>query len=492
MSIQTVDGPGRHLVPAARGRHRCRAHATISVRFSERMDEARRPRGRPRDGGRRRRRRARARGRSRTGAGVRPGGRPSRTARRSSSPWTRRPCRKTGAPVAKVAKGTFTVEAKPRPRPAAKTSGDKAATKPISKPGGRRREGELVARRDVLPAADELHPDRRLGHLDAAPARRPGGRDVAPLALNAGSRRRSRGRTPSCSRPAASAATSSAATPATASARAGYSELPLGREHRLPVRQPVQRRARARTCFFQSEKPYNGGHYRNLMNAALPPGRHRRLGLRRPGPPGGRLLPRPDRSSRAGDGTIGPVTRGARIGQHRARDPQRRASTCPTSSRCSPTCTSCRAPADAGLVCTNVRTMDGKRPVFIDAHRTRRSSSRTPRPVPRDPRRRAAAAHGPAAAGPEVGAAPGGIATPRATRRIATPSTSRTTPDPVVPDGARPRRGRSTSRSTRTSSGASATSDGHAPRSIRAGDAAADDRRVRTRCYTPGRCPRTS
>ena len=43
--------------------------------------------------------------------------------------------------------------------------------------------------------------------------------------------------------------------------------------------------------FFQSEKSYNGGHYVNLMNAGLRPGRDRRLGVGRPGPPRDRLLP---------------------------------------------------------------------------------------------------------------------------------------------------------------------------------------------------------
>ena len=43
--------------------------------------------------------------------------------------------------------------------------------------------------------------------------------------------------------------------------------------------------------FFQSEKPYNGGHYRNLMNADVRSRRHRGLGIRRPRPAGGGLLP---------------------------------------------------------------------------------------------------------------------------------------------------------------------------------------------------------
>ncbi len=43
--------------------------------------------------------------------------------------------------------------------------------------------------------------------------------------------------------------------------------------------------------FFQNEKSTNGGHYVNLMNCEVRPRRDRRVGVRRTGPPGHRLLP---------------------------------------------------------------------------------------------------------------------------------------------------------------------------------------------------------
>ena len=41
-------------------------------------------------------------------------------------------------------------------------------------------------------------------------------------------------------------------------------------------------------------------------------------------------------------------------------------STCRTSSRCWSTSTRCPKAEDQGLVCTNLRMMDGKRPIFVD------------------------------------------------------------------------------------------------------------------------------
>ncbi len=43
--------------------------------------------------------------------------------------------------------------------------------------------------------------------------------------------------------------------------------------------------------YFQSEKSYGGGHYVNLMNAAYDRVGHRGLGVERPRPAGGGLLP---------------------------------------------------------------------------------------------------------------------------------------------------------------------------------------------------------
>ena len=89
--------------------------------------------------------------------------------------------------------------------------------------------------------------------------------------------------------------------------------------------------------------------------------------------------------------------------------------------------------ADAGLVCTNVRMLDGKRPVFIDQTIARRSSSRTTssgssrspstrwpgtRPIPDGHRAR-------------VSRPPGSrTATPRPTRRTSCATTSRSCRSP--------------------------------------------------------------
>ena len=93
----------------------------------------------------------------------------------------------------------------------------------------------------------------------------PGGRDVAALSLNGSIRHGSRGPTRGCSRPVARATTSSAATLATASApRAG----PATTGARTSAAAAATRTApcSGRTCSTRREKPYNGGHYRNLMN----------------------------------------------------------------------------------------------------------------------------------------------------------------------------------------------------------------------------------
>ena len=65
----------------------------------------------------------------------------------------------------------------PKPRPAARSRGDPDS----GGGGGARRRRHLGRGRDVLPAADELHPHRRLGDVVRGVLVSPGGRSVAPL-----------------------------------------------------------------------------------------------------------------------------------------------------------------------------------------------------------------------------------------------------------------------------------------------------------------------
>ena len=94
---------------------------------------------------------------------------------------------RAGVPV-EAATSTFRVVPKPAPapKPKAGTGGSGSVKRTTHPPLGRqrRRRGQLARRRGLLPAADELHADRRLGDSRAARARRPGGRNVAPLVLS--------------------------------------------------------------------------------------------------------------------------------------------------------------------------------------------------------------------------------------------------------------------------------------------------------------------
>ena len=80
------------------------------------------------------------------------------------------------------------------------------------------------------------------------------------------SRRASRGRTRSDSRPTTSATTSSAGRRATACAHAGFSSYRWGENLGCRSGNPYSA-VLGSHLFFQSERPYNGGHYKNLMNA---------------------------------------------------------------------------------------------------------------------------------------------------------------------------------------------------------------------------------
>ena len=130
----------------------------------------------------------------------------------------------------------------------------------------------------------------------------PGGRNVAPLKLDSGiSSKVSR---PYAKRLAVGSDCSHfiGGNPGDRLRRAGFSSYRWAEN--IGCRSGGARAAvLASHLFFQSEKSTNGGHYVNLMNAGLQPGRHRRVGLRRAGPPRDRLLPLLNR-------TIGGLTGG--------------------------------------------------------------------------------------------------------------------------------------------------------------------------------------
>ena len=133
----------------------------------------------------------------------------------------------------------------------------------------RRRRGRgrrLGLGRDLLPRTDELHTDRRLGHVQRT-CSSPGGRSVAALKLD-------RGISSKVSRPYAKQLAVGndcshfiGGNPGDRLRRGRLHELHLGREPRLPLGQPRTRRSSGSHLFFQAEKPNNGGHYVNLMNA---------------------------------------------------------------------------------------------------------------------------------------------------------------------------------------------------------------------------------
>ncbi len=96
----------------------------------------------------------------------------------------------------------------------------------------------------------------------------PGGRNVAPLKLDAGiSSKVSR---PYAKRLAVGADCSHfiGGNPGRPTPPGRLLELPLGREHRLPLRAVRAPRSSPRTSSSRARSRTNGGHYVNLMNAA--------------------------------------------------------------------------------------------------------------------------------------------------------------------------------------------------------------------------------
>ena len=159
----------------------------------------------------------------------------------------------------------------PKPAPRATPSGRpvahrrrRAAVAAAAAVGG----GSWAAVETLLPRPDELHADRRLGHLERAPAAAPAGATSPPLKLDQRDQHRRSSR-PYAKKLAVGNDCSHfiGGNPGDRLRARGLHELPLGREPRLPLRATPYAPSSARTCFFQTEKSYNGGHYVNLMNA---------------------------------------------------------------------------------------------------------------------------------------------------------------------------------------------------------------------------------
>jgi len=181
----------------------------------------------------------------------------------------------TGMPVAGPVSGSFTVAAKPAAAPpaaktkSATTTNTTTASKPIPHPSGTGGSGSVSASWYSVETyyLKLMNCTRTGGWVTSTGAcSSPGGRNVAPLQLSAGISN-------TVSRPYATyLATHNLCnhfydgTPGDRLRRAGYTSYNwaenIGCEDISPYQSVL-----GSHLFFQSEKPYNGGHYVNLMNS---------------------------------------------------------------------------------------------------------------------------------------------------------------------------------------------------------------------------------
>jgi uncharacterized protein YkwD len=180
---------------------------------------------------------------------------------------------KAGAPLAKVASGAFTVVPKPAPTPVvakttkvAKPTKSTGSPKPITHSGG----GAAVSGSWTAVEAYYLklmNCTRTGGWVTSSGScSSPGGRSVAPLALSSAI-------SAQVSRPYAKLLATRGicnhfigGTPGDRLRRAGFTSYRWGENLGCRSGNPYSS-VLGSHLFFQSEKPYNGGHYRNLMNA---------------------------------------------------------------------------------------------------------------------------------------------------------------------------------------------------------------------------------
>jgi uncharacterized protein YkwD len=181
---------------------------------------------------------------------------------------------RAGVPVASAATASFTVEAKPAPAPAPKASKPalkrvtRPATKPIARPpsgGGGAASGSWGG---VEAYYLRLMNCTRTGGwvTSGGKCSSPGGRAVAPLKLNSSISSR-------VSRPYAKLLATRnicdhfvGGTPGDRLRHAGYTSYRWGENLGCRSGNPYSA-VLGSHLYFQSERPYNGGHYRNLMDA---------------------------------------------------------------------------------------------------------------------------------------------------------------------------------------------------------------------------------
>ncbi len=175
----------------------------------------------------------------------------------------------TGAPVAAASSDTFTVKAKPAAAKTVAKTPSKTTTKPIPHPSGTGGSGGVSASwYSVETYYLKLMNCTRTGGwvTSSGSCSSPGGRNVAALKLSAGISTK-------VSRPYAKYLSVHGlcnhfydGTPGDRLRRAGYTSYNwaenIGCENISPYASVL-----GSHLFFQSEKPYNGGHYVNMMNA---------------------------------------------------------------------------------------------------------------------------------------------------------------------------------------------------------------------------------
>lgn len=168
-----------------------------------------------------------------------------------------------GAPLDAAASGTFTIEPKPNPRPKPKPG---PTTKPISRPGGGAASGSW---RGVESYYLKLMNCTRTGGWVTSTGKcsSPGGRNVAPLALSSGISNK-------VARPYAKLLATRGlcshfigGNPGDRLRRAGFKSYRWAENLGCRSGNPYSAVLGSHR-YFQSEKPYLGGHYVNMMNAA--------------------------------------------------------------------------------------------------------------------------------------------------------------------------------------------------------------------------------
>jgi uncharacterized protein YkwD len=176
---------------------------------------------------------------------------------------------KAGAPVEAAKAGTFSVEAKPAPKPKAKPT-VKRTTRPKAKPIPKGAGGGAVAGSwsGVEVYYLRLMNCTRTGGwvTSSGSCSSPGGRSVAPLVRNAGISSK-------VSRPYAKLLATRGicnhfigGTPGDRLRRQGFTSYRWGENLGCRSGNPYSA-VLGSHLYFQSERPYNGGHYRNLMDA---------------------------------------------------------------------------------------------------------------------------------------------------------------------------------------------------------------------------------